>query len=118
MTCVPQFIGASQKPPAFCLVTEYLAGGTLRRHLQSVAPQCLPLRQALQMALDIARGMEYLHSQGIVHRDLKPDNLLLTKALRVKVSDFGLARVEGKRGTMTNEMGTYRWMAPEVRPAC
>lgn len=58
-----QFIGASQKVPAFCVVTEYLGGGTLRAHLQAVAPRRLPLRQALQMALDIARGMEYLHSQ-------------------------------------------------------
>jgi len=53
--------------PAFCLVTEYLAGGTLRKHLQAVAPRRLPLRQALQMALDIARGMDYLHSQVSVH---------------------------------------------------
>lgn len=62
------------------------------------------------------RGFGLFGAQGIIHRDLKPDNLLLTPDLRVKVSDFGLARVEGTRGNMTNEMGTYRWMAPEVRP--
>lgn len=51
----------------------------------------------------------------MIHRDLKPDNLLLSGDFCVKVSDFGLTRIdEGPDSNMTHEMGTYRWMAPEV----
>ncbi|KAL6142766.1 hypothetical protein ACLB2K_061042 [Fragaria x ananassa] len=63
------------------------------------------------MALDIARGMEYIHSQGVIHRDLKPENVLIDKDFRLKIADFGIACEEGLCDSLT---GTYRWMAPEM----
>lgn len=70
-----QFIGAC-KDPIMVIVTELLTGGTLRKYLFNMRPGCLDTRVALGFALDIARGMECLHSHGIIHRDLKPGNTL------------------------------------------
>ncbi|GAB4836722.1 hypothetical protein Ancab_001636 [Ancistrocladus abbreviatus] len=56
---------------------EYLAGGSLRKYLHQQEPHSLPLNLVLKLSLDIARGMQHLHSQGILHRDLKSENLLL-----------------------------------------
>ena len=67
----------------------------------------------LPIALDIADGMAYLHSQAILHRDLKPSNVLHTNNKRAKISDFGMSvALTGQE--LTAETGTYRWMAPEV----
>ncbi|KAE8715905.1 putative ROTUNDIFOLIA like 6 [Hibiscus syriacus] len=58
--------------------------------------------------------MNYLHQNNIIHRDLKTANLLMDENQVVKVTDFGVARVQAHSGVMTAETGTYRWMAPEV----
>lgn len=72
-----QFIGAC-KEPVMVIVTELLLGGTLRKYLVSMRPRCLDTAVAIRFALDIARGMECLHSHGIIHRDLKPGNLYIS----------------------------------------
>lgn len=59
------------------IVTELLLGGTLRKYLLNMRPQCLDMHVAVGFALDIARAMECLHSHGIIHRDLKPGMPLL-----------------------------------------
>ncbi|KAH7286391.1 hypothetical protein KP509_32G005100 [Ceratopteris richardii] len=105
------FVGACQKPGVWCIITEYVKGGSLRTSLaRRRAPS---LRLAIRHALDISRGMEYLHSNGVIHRDLKSDNLLLAER-SIKIADFGVARIEVKNEDMTPETGTYRWMAPEM----
>ncbi|KAG7545706.1 Protein kinase-like domain superfamily [Arabidopsis suecica] len=106
------------------LVYRYMPQGTLSRHLFHWKDEGLkPLEWTtrLTIALDVARGLEYLHSlarqsQSYIHRDLKPSNILLGDDMRARVSDFGLARstAEGSESIRTKSvLGTYGYMAPE-----
>ncbi|KMZ73575.1 Protein kinase family protein, putative, expressed [Zostera marina] len=106
------FIGACTKP-RLCLVTEYMSSGSVYDFLHK-NQNLLELPMLLKIALDVCKGMEYLHEKGIIHRDLKTANLLMHKNGVVKVADFGVARFQNHEGIMTAETGTYRWMAPEV----
>ncbi|KAF7126845.1 hypothetical protein RHSIM_Rhsim11G0194500 [Rhododendron simsii] len=110
---VVQFIGACTKPPTFCIVTEFMSGGSVYDYLHK-QKGTFKLPSLLRVALDISKGMNYLHQNNIIHRDLKAANLLMDENEVVKVADFGVARVKSQTGVMTAETGTYRWMAPEV----
>ncbi|XP_072950567.1 serine/threonine-protein kinase STY46-like isoform X1 [Typha angustifolia] len=110
---IVRFIGACTKPPQLSIVTEYMSGGNLYDFLHK-QHKVLELSLLLKFALDVCRGMSYLHEKGIIHRDLKTANLLMDKEHVVKVADFGVARFQNQGGVMTAETGTYRWMAPEV----
>ena len=90
------------------LVEELLRGETLDVRLRS-GP--LPAREAVAIALDIARGLAHAHRRGVLHRDLKPANVFLTDDGRVKLLDFGLAHLLGTRGV--HGAGTPAYMAPE-----
>src|SRR5499425_1116771 len=72
------------------LVSELLDGGTLREQLLRVP---MAFRQAIDVGAQIARGLAAAHEKRIVHRDLKPENLFVTKDGRVKILDFGLAKL-------------------------
>lgn len=72
----------------------------------------VPLKLAVKQALDVARGMEYLHSLNLIHRDLRSDNLLIATDKSIKIAGFGVARIEVQTEGMMPETGTYRWMAP------
>jgi eukaryotic-like serine/threonine-protein kinase len=92
------------------VVTELLEGETLRSRLAAGA---LSTRKALDYAIQIARGLAAAHEKGIVHRDLKPENLFVTKDGRVKILDFGLAKLkqtepgsEGETNLPTGSLGT------------
>ncbi len=73
-----------------------------------------PLAQRLQIALDIADGLQGIHSKKLVHRDIKSLNILI-KNLRAKIGDFGSASTECKEGQV---IGSYPWMAPESLRGC
>ncbi|KAK1423536.1 hypothetical protein QVD17_18842 [Tagetes erecta] len=110
---VVQFIGACTEPTKLCIVTEFMARGSIYNFLHKQNGSFkLPL--LLKIATDISKGMSYLHQNNIIHRDLKTANLLMDEHEVVKVADFGVARVQTQSGVMTAETGTYRWMAPEV----
>ncbi|KAL2253200.1 serine/threonine-protein kinase HT1 [Sesamum indicum] len=111
---VIKFVAACRKPPVFCIITEYLQEGSLRAYLHKLGRKSLPLDKLLSMALDIARAMEYIHSQGVIHRDLKPENVLITEDFHLKVADFGIACEEAYCDLLADDPGTYRWMAPEM----
>uniref|UniRef100_A0A1J3CWA2 Serine/threonine-protein kinase HT1 n=1 Tax=Noccaea caerulescens TaxID=107243 RepID=A0A1J3CWA2_NOCCA len=97
-----------------CIITEYVPKGSLRSYLHHLEQKSLPLQQLIKFGLDIARGMEYIHSRKIVHRDLKPENVLIDKDFNLKIADFGIACQEDYCDILGAETGTYRWMAPEV----
>lgn len=91
-TNVLRFIGVLYKEKKLHLVTEYIAGGTLRELIHDLA-QPLPWEQRVSFAKDIAAGMAYLHSMNIIHRDLNSHNCLVREDKTVIVADFGLARI-------------------------
>ncbi|XP_072991929.1 receptor protein kinase TMK1-like [Typha latifolia] len=103
------------------LVYEYMSQGSLSEHLFNWREQGLePLdwKRRMNIALDVARGIEYLHSlanQSFIHRDLKSSNILLGDDMRAKVADFGLARLVPDGGSlMTKFAGTFGYLAPEI----
>ncbi|KAK9112583.1 hypothetical protein Scep_020102 [Stephania cephalantha] len=110
---VVQFIGACTRPPNLCIVTEFMSGGSVYDFLHK-QKGVFKLPSLLKVAIDVSKGMNYLHQNNIIHRDLKAANLLMDENEVVKVADFGVARVQAQTGVMTAETGTYRWMAPEV----
>lgn len=114
-------IGTSESSPY--VVSELLEGETLRERLRSGS---IAMRKALDYALQIAHGLAAAHEKGIIHRDLKPENLFLTKDGRVKILDFGLAKVtQPESGAHTSMptathgteagvvLGTAGYMSPE-----
>ncbi|CAN1246591.1 Serine/threonine-protein kinase STY13 [Linum grandiflorum] len=74
---IVRFIGGCRKPMVWCIVTEYAKGGSVRQFLTRRQNRAVPLKLAVKQALDVARGMAYVHQLGFIHRDLKSDNLLI-----------------------------------------
>lgn len=110
------FMGAVTRPPNLSILTEFLPRGSLYRLLHRSNIQ-LDEKRRLRMALDVAKGMNYLHTSHptIVHRDLKSPNLLVDKNWVVKVCDFGLSRLKHHTFLSSKSTaGTPEWMAPEV----
>jgi len=103
------------------IVTEFLEGETLRARLSAGA---LPVRKATELAQQVAVGLAAAHDKGIVHRDLKPENIFVTRDGRVKILDFGLAKLTAETvtpdaATLVSRtepgvvMGTVGYMSPE-----
>lgn len=93
---------------------ELVDGQSLQQRLESQGP--LAVSEAVSLMLQAIRGLSHAWDQQIVHRDIKPDNLMLTKAGILKITDLGLARVREEMGTMTQTgagMGTPYYMSPE-----
>ncbi|CAK0874587.1 unnamed protein product, partial [Prorocentrum cordatum] len=126
------FMGAVVASPPM-IICEFCAGGTLFRLLHERPKPAFSWEKRRKVALDIAKGMLYLHRRGVIHRDLKSLNVLLAaevgasgEAPCAKIADFGLSRhmpaapaaEEGpppsEAGQLTRGLGTYLWMAPEV----
>ncbi|XWS18402.1 hypothetical protein CRYUN_Cryun32bG0040400 [Craigia yunnanensis] len=111
---VIKFVAACRKPRVYCVITEYLSEGSLRAYLHKLDHKSLPLQKLIAIALEVARGMEYIHSQGVFHRDLKPENVLIDQDFHLKIADFGIACEEAYCDLLADDPGTYRWMAPEM----
>jgi eukaryotic-like serine/threonine-protein kinase len=106
------------------IVTELLQGETLRDHLRK-GP--MRLREVLDIGVELARGVAAAHSAGIIHRDLKPENIFITRDSRIKILDFGLARLDPAHGAGGEDstipyrhesapgqvLGTVGYMSPE-----
>jgi eukaryotic-like serine/threonine-protein kinase len=96
------------------IVFEYIEGENLKRLIERRGPA--PVDQALELAMQIARGLFFAHQQGLVHRDVKPQNILLNGDGQAKVTDFGIARSLDVKHGMTQTgtvLGTSDYIAPE-----
>ncbi|RRT69285.1 hypothetical protein B296_00001826, partial [Ensete ventricosum] len=117
---VVQFLGAVTQSSPMMIVTEYLPKGDLRAYLKRKG--ALKLSSAVRFALDIARGMNYLHEhkpEAIIHRDLEPSNILRDDSGNLKVADFGVSKLLKVAKTVREEkslthLDTGRYVAPEV----
>ncbi|XP_058100995.1 integrin-linked protein kinase 1-like [Magnolia sinica] len=118
---VVQFLGAVTQSSPMMIVTEYLPKGDLRAFLKRKG--ALRPALAVKFALDIARGMNYLHEnkpEAIIHRDLEPSNILRDDSGHLKVADFGLSKLLRVANTvkedrpLTFQDNSCRYMAPEV----
>ncbi|KAL2236016.1 UNVERIFIED_CONTAM: putative serine/threonine-protein kinase SIS8 [Sesamum indicum] len=110
------FMGAVTRPPNMSILTEFLPRGSLYKLLHRPNIQ-IDEKRRIKMALDVAKGMNYLHTSHpiIVHRDLKTPNLLVDKNWVVKVCDFGMSRLQHHTFLSSKSTaGTAEWMAPEV----
>ncbi len=101
----------------FFLIMEFVDGVNLRQAMQ--AGRFTP-EQALAIVPPVCEALQYAHEHGIVHRDIKPENLLLDKTGRVKIADFGIAKMIGTTGekggeSMSQPFGTPAYAAPEQR---
>ncbi|MGH9845936.1 MAG: serine/threonine-protein kinase, partial [Blastocatellia bacterium] len=116
-------IGLHEESPY--IVSELLEGETLRERIKGGA---MAVRKAVDFALQIGRGLAAAHERGVVHRDLKPENLFITRDERLKILDFGLAKLAQPPSSLTNAsalnapfvqtepgklMGTVGYMSPE-----
>lgn len=96
------------------LVMEYIQGDDLKHHLDRGVRYTL--EQSLKIIRDLLSALDYAHKQGIVHRDVKPANLLIEPGGRVKLTDFGVARIQDSgeaTRTQGSMVGTLKYMAPE-----
>ena len=95
------------------IVFEYVEGENLKQLLERTGP--MPVREALLMALQMARALSFAHERGLIHRDVKPQNVLLNADGQAKMTDFGIARSVDVQGvTITGTvLGTSEYIAPE-----
>ena len=98
------------------IVMEYIKGGSLTDYMKSQKFNFTE-RRAAELIYQLAKGIKYLHKYGIIHRDLKPDNIMLTEASdkgNIKIMDFGLSKILGKKEKSTDGFGTLTFVSPEV----
>lgn len=95
---------------------EFVEGHTLKTHISSLkSGSGIPINQAIDWAIQIAQGLKTAHEKNIIHRDIKPENIMITKDGKLKIMDFGIAKLSGSPGlTKTGtSLGTLSYMSPE-----
>uniref|UniRef100_A0A8C2XEK0 Mitogen-activated protein kinase kinase kinase 20 n=1 Tax=Cyclopterus lumpus TaxID=8103 RepID=A0A8C2XEK0_CYCLU len=111
-----QFYGAVLESPNYGIITEYASAGSLYEYLSSEQSEEMDMEQIMTWAIQIAKGMHYLHAEApvkVIHRDLKSRNVVMTADRVLKICDFGASKFLSHTTHMT-VVGTFPWMAPEV----
>jgi serine/threonine protein kinase len=110
---IVQMLASLEEDEMHYLVMEYVSGGSLRVLIDREG--ALPIRRAMEIALDVADALTRAHRLNIIHRDIKPDNVLLAEDGTPRLTDFGVARL-GNRTRMTETgsvIGTFAYLSPE-----
>jgi serine/threonine protein kinase len=108
-----------QRDGIYFLLMEFIDGVTLRQALRAEPIKKLGSKETLAIVGQLCDALQFAHDEGVVHRDIKPENILIDKRGRVKIADFGLARLLGQSPTMPTLTGTHQlmgtpaYMAPE-----
>ena len=117
---VVEYLGSCVTGHSLCLLTEYLVSGSLEDQLLRLRREGKRMRvqRVVGLAMDVAKGLNWLHHKGIIHRDLKSANILITEAGRAKISDFGLSHVRRRHEESMvgyhGLAGSPSYIAPEV----
>ncbi len=111
--CIAALYGLEKRGDEFVMVMEYVDGQTLDAKLATQG--ALPWPEATRITRAVLDALDHAHESGVIHRDIKPANVMITRAGRVKVMDFGIARLVGaQRQTRTGAaVGTPSYMSPE-----
>ncbi len=95
------------------IAMECVQGGALKDYLAQHGP--MPVADVFNLMLQLLDGLDYAHGQGVIHRDIKPSNLLLAADGKLKIADFGVARIDNSNLTGTGSLiGTANYIAPEL----
>ncbi|HTY59473.1 MAG TPA: serine/threonine-protein kinase [Bacteroidota bacterium] len=102
-----------ETPEGICIAMEYVRGRTLSDVLK--ATPLLPVQRVLRIFRQVFTALDHAHREGVIHRDIKPGNVMLTNADIVKITDFGLAKIQTATGTTVTKgtAGTLFYMSPE-----
>ncbi|MCD8009417.1 MAG: Stk1 family PASTA domain-containing Ser/Thr kinase [Lachnospiraceae bacterium] len=95
----------------YYIVMELIEGITLKKYIER--KKKLEIRESIEVAMQVARGLEAAHKQHIIHRDIKPQNIMISKEGKVKVTDFGIARASLTQTISSNTMGSVHYISPE-----
>lgn len=110
---IVNFLGAVISADQTMLITEYMEGGNLARNLG--VGKVGWYKRGKSIALEVARGLVYLHSRRIIHMDMKSANILLSREGHAKIADVGMAKVIAKEfSAVSGNYGTLAWSAPEM----
>ena len=93
------------------IVMEYVEGITLKTYIEK--KQQLSFKEAVSIAIQVARGIEAAHNKNIIHRDIKPQNIIISTDGKVKVTDFGIARAASSNTISSDVMGSVHYASPE-----
>ncbi|EIW76706.1 kinase-like protein [Coniophora puteana RWD-64-598 SS2] len=113
------YLGLSRAPPPdnrIFIISEYIENGNLRMYIYD-KKRPFPWQLRMSFATDIARALAYLHARKCIHRDLKGENLLVTANARLKITDFGFARIAARNEEESKRLtfcGTDSYMSPEI----
>ena len=107
--------GIKQKQKELWIVLELCAGGSLSdRFKQPVKPGAPNFKEIRRIAVEIARGMDYIHGKGLLHGDLSANNIMFDASGTAKITDFGMVRQFNSGTIKTSTFGTVSYMAPEI----
>ena len=93
------------------IIMELIQGITLKKYIER--KKKLEIRESIEVAMQVARGIEAAHQQQIIHRDIKPQNIMISMEGKVKVTDFGIARAASSQTISSNTMGSVHYISPE-----